>query len=81
LAHSQIYLERTIDLVSETSFADRLNDVTVPVLIVSSAGDPSHSTESDLGRSFPQARVQVVDAGTEIRMEQPVAFATPLHGR
>lgn len=69
------YLERTMKLVRGTSFAERLGGVTIPVLIVSSAADPVHTTEREIVGSFPQARLEVIDAGPEIPMEQPVAFA------
>jgi|SRR6266487_3179794 len=72
------YLERTFELVSGTSFVDRLGAVTIPILVVSSAADQLHTTERDLIASFPRARVEVVDAGQEIPMEQPVMFARAL---
>ena len=72
------YLERTLELVSGTSFIERLGAVTIPVLVVSSAADPVHTTERDIVASFPRARVEVIEAGTEIPMEQPVAFARAL---
>ncbi len=71
----RMYLERTLDLVSTTSFIERLGSVTIPVLVISSDADPVHSTEHDLVRSLPEARREVLEAGTEIPMEQPVAFA------
>jgi len=74
----RLYLERTLELVSGTSFVDRLGAVTIPILVVSSAADQLHTTERDLISSFPRARVEVVDAGPEIPMEQAVMFARAL---
>lgn len=69
------YLERTIGLITEASFIERLNPLPMPVLIISSAHDPIHTTEGDLIGSFPNARFEQVDAGTEIPMEEPAVLA------
>jgi pimeloyl-ACP methyl ester carboxylesterase len=69
------YLERTLNLVSSTSFIDRLGSVRVPVLVVSSAGDPLHSTERDIVDSLPNARLEILDCGLEIPMELPTELA------
>jgi len=36
------------------------------------------TTERDIVASFPRARLEVIEAGTEIPMEQPVAFVRAL---
>lgn len=69
------YLEGTMDLVSSTSFIERLGSVRVPALVVSSARDPVHSTERDIIASLPNARLEILDCGNEIPMELPVEFA------
>jgi pimeloyl-ACP methyl ester carboxylesterase len=69
------YLEGTMALLSETSFADRLGAPEIPVLVASSAADALHPTARDLPASFPTARLEVFDAGSEIPMEQPAALA------
>jgi non-heme chloroperoxidase len=71
----QPYLQGTLDLLSETSFVDRLGAVTIPVLVVSSRADTLHTTEQDLIASFPHARIDVIDAGPDIPMEQPLILA------
>jgi pimeloyl-ACP methyl ester carboxylesterase len=69
------YLERTLTLVSTTSFIERLGSVRVPVLVVSSARDPVHSTKRDIVASLPEARLEILDCGPEIPMELPVELA------
>lgn len=69
------YLERTLNLVSSTSFIERLDSVRLPALVVSSAQDPVHSTESDIVASLPNARLEILDSGPEIPMELPAELA------
>ena len=69
------YLERTMNLVSSTSFIERLHSVRIPVLVVSSDQDPVHSTESDIVASLPNARLEILDSGPEIPMELPAQLA------
>jgi pimeloyl-ACP methyl ester carboxylesterase len=69
------YLRWTMELVG-TSFGERLATTSIPALIVSSAGDPLHTTESELTSTFPAARVTTVDTGSEIPMEAPAELAT-----
>jgi 3-oxoadipate enol-lactonase len=69
------YLERTMNLVSSTSFIERLDSVRIPALVVSSAQDPIHSTERDIVASLPNARIEILDSGTEIPMELPAELA------
>ena len=69
------YLEQTMNLVSSTSFIDDLGVIRVPTLIVSSSGDPIHSTESDIMASVPYAQREVIDSGPEIPMEKPQDLA------
>jgi pimeloyl-ACP methyl ester carboxylesterase len=69
------YLERTLNLVSSTSFIERLHSVRIPALVVSSAQDPVHSTESDVVASLPNARLEILDSGPEIPMELPAELA------
>jgi pimeloyl-ACP methyl ester carboxylesterase len=69
------YLERTLNLVSSTSFIERLRSLRIPTLVVSSAQDPVHSTESDIVASLPNARLEIVDSGPEIPMELPAELA------
>lgn len=72
------YLERTLELITGASFVDRLGAMAIPALVLSSAADRLHTTERDLGASFPAARVEVIDAGPEIPMEEPFLFARAL---
>jgi pimeloyl-ACP methyl ester carboxylesterase len=69
------YLERTLTLVSSTSFIERLHSVRIPALVISSAEDPVHSTESDVVASLPNARLEILDSGPEIPMELPAELA------
>jgi pimeloyl-ACP methyl ester carboxylesterase len=69
------YLERTLNLVSSTSFIEQMGSVQVPVLVVSSSLDPVHSTERDIVSSLPHARLEVLDCGPEIPMELPAKLA------
>ena len=69
------YLEWTLNLVGSTSFIERLDSVRIPALVVSSAQDPVHSTESDIVASLPNARLEILDAGPEIPMELPAELA------
>jgi pimeloyl-ACP methyl ester carboxylesterase len=69
------YLERTLNLVSSTSFIERLDSVRIPALVVSSAQDTIHPTESDIVTSLPNARQEFLDSGPEIPMELPAEFA------
>jgi pimeloyl-ACP methyl ester carboxylesterase len=69
------YLEQTMNLVSSTSFIEKLDTVRVPTLIVSSTEDPVHSTETDIMASLPNARRKVIDSGPEIPMEKPAEMA------
>jgi 3-oxoadipate enol-lactonase len=69
------YLERTLNLVSSTSFIERLGSVRTPTLVVSSSGDPVHSTERDIVASLPNARLEILHCGLEIPMELPVDLA------
>jgi pimeloyl-ACP methyl ester carboxylesterase len=69
------YLERTLNLVSSTSFIERLDSVRIPALVVSSAQDPVHTTESDIVASLPNARLEILDSGPEIPMELPAELA------
>lgn len=74
----RIYLERTMELVERTSFAERLGQVQMPVLVVSSEDDPVHKTEREILMSFPQARTRTMKSGSEIPMEQPTGLARAL---
>lgn len=74
----RIYLERTLKLVETTSFLERLGQIQIPVLVVSTDDDPVHNTERDILTSFPQARVHTMTSGSEIPMEQPETFARAL---
>jgi pimeloyl-ACP methyl ester carboxylesterase len=69
------YLERTLELVSSTSFIERLDSVRIPALVVSSDQDPVHSTESDIIALLPNARLEILDSGPEIPMELPAELA------
>lgn len=69
------YLERTLTLVSATSFIDRLGSVRTPTLVVSSTRDPVHATEREIVASLPNARIEILDCGPEIPMELPVELA------
>jgi pimeloyl-ACP methyl ester carboxylesterase len=69
------FLERTLDLVSSTSFVEHLGSVRIPTLVVGSAGDPVHPTEMGILGSFPDARLQVLDCSPEIPMELPSELA------
>jgi pimeloyl-ACP methyl ester carboxylesterase len=69
------YLERTLRLVSSTSFIERLATVSVPVLVVSSSEDPVHSTERDIVASLTNASLVTIDSGLEIPMECPEELA------
>ncbi|MGH8869884.1 MAG: alpha/beta fold hydrolase [Actinomycetes bacterium] len=71
----RVYLERTLTLVSATSFIEQLGPVQVPALLVSTPDDPVHTTESDIAASLPHARVEVLDCGPEIPMELPAQLA------
>lgn len=72
------YLERTLDLVATSSFVDRLGDVRIPVLVVSTDDDPVHTTERNILSSFPQARMETMTSGPEIPLERPAEFAVVL---
>lgn len=74
----RIYLERTLELVGTTSFIERLGDVAIPVLVVSTADDPVHTTERDILVSFPRARMKAMPSGPEIPLEHPAEFARVL---
>jgi 3-oxoadipate enol-lactonase len=69
------YLEGTLNLVSSTSFIERLDSVRIPALVVSSDQDPVHSTESDIIALLPNARLEILDSGPEIPMELPAELA------
>lgn len=69
------YPELTLNLVSSTSFIERLGSVRMPALVVSSARDPVHSTERDIVASLPNARLEILDSGPEIPMERPAELA------
>jgi pimeloyl-ACP methyl ester carboxylesterase len=71
------FLEKTRDLVTSTSFIDRLGAIHIPVLIVTASRDPLHSAgAAAVSASFPHARVETLDCGGEIPMEMPAEFAS-----
>jgi len=75
------YLEWTTQLVSSTSFVERLTSVQIPALVVSAASDPLHSAAADaIVASLPNARRQTPECGPEIPMELPAAFAHLVEG-
>ena len=72
------YLERTLHLVSSTSFIDRLGSIGAPAMVAVGAHDPFHSTEGAVVRSWPNARVESLDCGAEIPIELPTELARAL---
>lgn len=72
------YLQKTLQLVATTSFAEQLGTMRIPVLVVSTDDNPLHTTEHQILDSFPDARTRTMSCGSEIPMEQPEAFAGAL---
>ncbi len=81
-------LQGTMELVTSTSFTDRLTDLAVPTLVVGGRHDQIFSPEAlaeAVAAPLPGARLEILDCGHEISVEQPrqlarliEAFATEL---
>jgi pimeloyl-ACP methyl ester carboxylesterase len=70
------YLEWTMQLVSSTSFVERLTSVRTPALVVSASTDPLHAAAADaILDALPNARLESFECGPEIPMELPARFA------
>jgi pimeloyl-ACP methyl ester carboxylesterase len=75
-------LERTLELFMSSSFLERLRSVRVPVLVVAGAYDPLVTAELNdaIVGSIPNARLQQLDCGHEVPIEQPDELAGLIEG-
>ena len=73
----------TIELVSSTSFADRLTGLTAPTLVVGGRNDAIFSPEAlaeGVVAPIRGARLELLDCGHEIPIEQPRQLAALIDG-
>jgi pimeloyl-ACP methyl ester carboxylesterase len=71
-------LRGTMELVTSTSFADRLESMTVPTLVVGGLHDPIFAPEAlrdGVVAPLRQARLELLDCGHEIPGERPRELA------
>lgn len=68
------YLQRTLELVSHTSFLERMHEVKVPALVIASH-DELHSPAEKVVASLPNARIEYLDCGLEVPLELPAETA------
>jgi pimeloyl-ACP methyl ester carboxylesterase len=78
-----VALRGTIELVSTTSFAERLTAITVPTLVVGGRNDVIFSPEAlaeGVVAPIRGARLELLDCGHEIPIEQPRQLAALIDG-
>jgi len=71
-------LEGTLDAVMRTSFADRLDEITIPSLVIGGSGDPMFTPDMLRAAVLPPlagARLELIDCGHEIPIEAPGELA------
>ena len=71
-------LQGTMELVTSTSFKDRLNDLAGPPLVVGGRDDQIFTPEvlaEAVAAPLPGARLEILDCGHEIPIEQPRQLA------
>jgi non-heme chloroperoxidase len=78
-----VALRGTIELVTSASFADRLAGITVPTLVVGGRNDaifPPEALAEGVVAPIRGARLELLDCGHEIPIEQPRQLATLIDG-
>jgi 3-oxoadipate enol-lactonase len=70
-------LERTMNLVTSVSFADRVSALELPILVIAGANDVLLPPEllKGMADGLQNARLEIIDCGHEIPIEKPNALA------
>ena len=68
-------LIRALDVIATADFGKRLDEVTVPVLLVAGSADPALASAKVLAQRLPNARLEELPgAGQNPNLEQPEAY-------